>query len=96
MADMQGRVALVTGASSGIGRSSAEAFAAKGAKVVVAARRTEDLHTLVAEIEASGGEASAIRTDVSQRAAREAARGSSTPRCTSACATSTATRCSTR
>ena len=65
MSDMNGRVALITGASSGIGRATAEAFGAKGASVVVAARRKEDLASLVTEIEARGGKATAVRTDVS-------------------------------
>lgn len=65
MTDMRGRVALVTGASSGIGRATAELFAARGASVVVAARRQDELDTLVAAIQAQGGVASAIATDVS-------------------------------
>ena len=65
MSDMNGRVALITGASSGIGRATAEAFAAKGASVVVAARREEDLASLVTAIEARGGKATAVKTDVS-------------------------------
>ena len=62
---MSGRVALVTGASSGIGRATAEAFAAKGAKVVVAARREDELAGLVSEIKTRGGAATFVRTDVS-------------------------------
>jgi len=62
---MSGRVALVTGASSGIGSATALAFAAKGASVVVAARREDELAALVAQIEAGGGTASAVKTDVS-------------------------------
>ena len=62
---MKDKVVLITGASSGIGKSTAEAFAAKGANVVVAARRKEELDSLVASIETNGGKASAIQTDVS-------------------------------
>jgi NAD(P)-dependent dehydrogenase (short-subunit alcohol dehydrogenase family) len=62
---MRGGVALITGASSGIGRATAHAFAAKGAGVVVAARRETELVSLVAEIEAAGGQATAVQRDVS-------------------------------
>jgi len=64
MTAMHDRVALITGASSGIGWATAEAFASKGARVVVAARRKSELATLVAEIKARGGQATAIQTDV--------------------------------
>ena len=62
---MKNKVALITGASSGIGKSTAEAFAAKGVNVVVAARRKEELDSLVTSIKANGGQATAIQTDVS-------------------------------
>ena len=65
MSDMNDRVVLITGASSGIGRATAAAFAAKGVKVVVAARRQAELDSLVSEIEARGGKATAVQTDVS-------------------------------
>lgn len=68
MAMLDGKVALVTGASSGIGRATAKVMAAHGAKVVVAARREPELESLVAEIRTAGGEASHIRTDVTQEA----------------------------
>jgi NAD(P)-dependent dehydrogenase (short-subunit alcohol dehydrogenase family) len=51
-------------ASSGIGRATAEAFAARGAKVVLAARREPELATLTSEIESRGGKASFVVTDV--------------------------------
>jgi len=65
MSDMKDKVALITGASSGIGRATAEAFAAKGASVVLAARREDELVALANEIESNGGKASFVTTDVS-------------------------------
>jgi NAD(P)-dependent dehydrogenase (short-subunit alcohol dehydrogenase family) len=64
MPDMNGKVALITGASSGIGRSTAEAFAARGAHVVLAARRNDELAELTSEITARGGKATYVVTDV--------------------------------
>lgn len=69
MSILKGRVAVVTGASSGIGAACAREFVARGAKVVLAARRAERLAGLVAEIEAAGGEALAVATDVTDEAA---------------------------
>src|SRR5258706_12353361 len=65
MSDMRDKVALITGASSGIGRATAEGFAAKGAKVVLAARREDELSALAKEIQDKGGAASFVITDVS-------------------------------
>ena len=62
--DMTGKVAMVTGASSGFGVNFAKILAARGAKVVVAARRLDRLEALVAEIKADGGEAFAVSLDV--------------------------------
>jgi NAD(P)-dependent dehydrogenase (short-subunit alcohol dehydrogenase family) len=62
---LTGKVAIVSGASSGIGRAIATLFAAEGARVVVAARRRELLDRLVQEIEAAGGAACALAGDVS-------------------------------
>jgi NAD(P)-dependent dehydrogenase (short-subunit alcohol dehydrogenase family) len=58
------KVALITGGGSGIGKATALAFAAEGAKVAVAGRRVDKLHEVVAEIERRGGEALAVRCDV--------------------------------
>ncbi len=64
MSRLSGKVAIVTGASSGIGRATARLFAAEGAKVVVGARREAELKELVREIKAAGGEALALAGDV--------------------------------
>jgi sorbose reductase len=66
MFNLEGKVALVTGASSGIGRAVAKAYAGAGAKVALAARKPEALHTLFEEISSSGGTAVPISCDVSQ------------------------------
>ena len=62
--DLSGQVALVTGASSGLGARFARVLAACGAKVAVAARRTDRLEALVKEIRDQGGEAVALALDV--------------------------------
>src|SRR6266567_8462562 len=61
---MRGQVALVAGASKGIGAATAEAFAAAGAAVVLGARDTDALRAVAGRIEDSGGRAIAVRTDV--------------------------------
>ncbi|HMD41121.1 MAG TPA: 3-oxoacyl-[acyl-carrier-protein] reductase [Candidatus Acidoferrum sp.] len=66
MFSLKDKVALLTGASQGIGRETALALAEAGAKVAAAARNEEKLSTLVNEIVAAGGEAIAIRMDVAE------------------------------
>ena len=70
--DFVGKVALVTGAGSGIGRAGAELFAARGAKVAVADIRREPGLETVARIEQAGGAAIFIETDVTSEAAVKA------------------------
>jgi NAD(P)-dependent dehydrogenase (short-subunit alcohol dehydrogenase family) len=72
MFDLNGKVAIITGASSGIGRATAKLFAEQGAKVVVAARRQAELEALVAEIEAAGGSAASLAGDVTDEAHQKA------------------------
>lgn len=64
MVKLDGKVVVVTGASKGIGRAIASAFAAAGTKVVLAARTRETLEQVAAELRASGAEAIAVPTDV--------------------------------
>ena len=68
MFSLKDKVALVTGASQGIGRATSLALAEAGAKVAVAARNTEKLASLVTEIETAGGEALAVPMDVADAA----------------------------
>jgi NADP-dependent 3-hydroxy acid dehydrogenase YdfG len=64
MAKLDGKVAVVTGASSGIGEATAEALAAEGASVVVAARREDRLTDLVKRMEGNGGKTLSVQCDV--------------------------------
>jgi NAD(P)-dependent dehydrogenase (short-subunit alcohol dehydrogenase family) len=68
MNELTGRVAIVTGASSGIGYATAILFAQAGASIVASARRQPQLDELVARIEASGGRAVAVAGDVRDEA----------------------------
>jgi len=68
MQNLDGKVVLITGASSGIGEATARTLAEAGATVVLGARRTERLEKLVREIEAAGGKALAKALDVTDQA----------------------------
>lgn len=68
MNHLRDKVVVITGASSGIGAVSAKALAARGAKILAAARGQEDLDQLVADIEKAGGTAAARLTDVTDAA----------------------------
>jgi len=66
---LQDKVAIITGASQGIGEATARRFAQEGAKVVLAARRREQLQAIVDDIEAAGGTAMAQAVDITDEAA---------------------------
>lgn len=67
--DVAGKVTVITGASAGIGRATAQCFAAKGAKLVLAARSVDKLTTLAAELHAKGCETFVVPTDVRDKTA---------------------------
>ncbi|PQJ35841.1 oxidoreductase [Salinibacter sp. 10B] len=64
---IEGKVVVITGASSGLGAAAARHLADEGARVILAARRTERLQTLADEITESGGDALPVTTDVTDR-----------------------------
>lgn len=72
MRELDGKVALVTGGNSGIGRATVLAFARKGAKVVIASRRIKESEETVRLVQEANGEAIFIKTDISEAAEVEA------------------------
>jgi NADP-dependent 3-hydroxy acid dehydrogenase YdfG len=70
--NIEGKVVVITGASSGLGESTARLLAASGAKVVLGARRKDRIDALVKEITAKGGNAIGFKTDVTKRGEVEA------------------------
>ena len=65
--NIQGKVVVITGASSGLGEATARLLSAQGASVVLGARRVDRLRSLADELSSSGGKAFAVTTDVTRR-----------------------------
>src|SRR6202047_1260524 len=72
MSNITNKVVVITGASSGIGESTAKLLAQQGARVVLGARRSNRIDAVVQEISATGGKAIGFATDVTKRAEVEA------------------------
>src|SRR6202051_528554 len=72
MSNITDKVVVITGASSGIGESTAKLLAQQGARVVLGARRSNRIDAVVKEISATGGKAIGLATDVTKRAEVEA------------------------
>src|SRR6266404_4301495 len=89
MSNITGKVVVITGASSGIGESTAKLLAKQGAKVVLGARRSNRIDAVVHEISASGGKAIGFATDVRKRASK----GPSTVSAASMCSSITLALC---
>lgn len=68
MSMLLNKIAIITGASSGIGRATAKLFAGEGAKIIIGARREKELNALVDDIIADGGQARALAGDVTSEA----------------------------
>ncbi|MWL91168.1 SDR family oxidoreductase [Cupriavidus sp. SW-Y-13] len=66
-ANIEGKVVVITGASSGLGEATARHLAARGAAVVLAARRVDRLIAIAAELRAAGGRAEVVETDVTRQ-----------------------------
>ena len=71
-ANIQGKVVVITGASSGVGESTARLLAGNGAKVVLGARRKDRIDAVVKDITAKGGSALGFKSDVTKRGDVEA------------------------
>jgi len=94
MSNITDKVVVITGASSGIGESTAKLLAEQGAKVVLGARRSNRIDAVVQEISASGGKAIGFATDVTKRAEVEALiQGPSTVSAVSMCSSITPALC---
>ena len=68
MSSFEGKVILITGATSGLGATAAISLASKGAKIAITGRREEQGQAVIKQIEANGGEGIYIKTDVTIRA----------------------------